>query len=268
MTVSTFTQVQSEDGTKIALDRAGEGSAIVIVGGALVDRSSNAPFAALLAEHFTVLNYDRRGRGESSDTPPHAVEREVEDLQAVVDEAGGTAFVFGTSSGGNLALAAARRGIAIPKLALWEPNFVVDDSHPPLPADYVEHLNELVAAGRRGDAVAYFLTTATGMPEDFVAPMRDMPMWPAMEAAAHTLAYDGTVVGDSMSGTSPSAEEWAAVTAETLVLDGGTTPWLSAGAQAIAAVLPNATHRMLAGETHDVAPSVLVPALVEFFTGG
>jgi hypothetical protein len=262
------THATSRDGTAIALDRTGDGPAVVIVGGALVDRSSNAPLAALLSERFTVLNYDRRGRGASGDAPPHAVEREVEDLEAIVDEAGGSAFAFGTSSGGNLVLAAARRGVPITKLALWEPNFVVDDSRTPLPPDYVDHLGELVASGRRGDAVAYFLTAATGMPEDFVAPMREMPMWPGMEAGAHTLAYDGAVVGDSMSGKPLSADDWNAVSAETLVLDGGTTPWLSGGAQAIAAALPHATHRTLAGQTHDVAPDVLAPALVEFFEEG
>ena len=129
----------------------------------------------------------------------------------------------------------------------------------------MSHLNELVAADRRGDAVEYFLTAATGMPSEFVAPMRQMPMWPAMEAAAHTLAYDGAVVGDSMSGKTPAAQTWSSVVATTLVLDGGTTPWLSDGADAIAAALPDARRGTLAGQTHDVAADALAPVLVEFF---
>jgi alpha-beta hydrolase superfamily lysophospholipase len=258
----------SQDGTPIAFDRSGEGPPLVIVGGALSGRMfPNGPLAALLSSSFTVFNYDRRGRGDSGDTPPYAVDREIEDLGAMIAEAGESAFVFGSSSGGNLALQAAVRGLPITRLALWEPNFVVDDGRPPLPADYVEHLDELVASGRRGDAVEYFMTAATGMPAEFVAPMRGAPFFAGMEAVAHTLAYDGRVVGDSMAGKPPAVERWAAVTAPTLVLDGGTTPWLTAGADAIAGVLPNAQRRTLAGQTHDVAPYALAPALADFFAG-
>ena len=262
------THTESSDGTSIAIERTGEGPAVVLVSGALGGRTANAGLAALLADRFTVLNYDRRGRGDSGDTPPHEVGREVDDLDAVIGEAGGSAFVFGTSSGGNLALEAAHRGSPITKLALWEPNFVVDGSRPPLPGDYVSHLKELVAADRRGDAVEYFLTAATGMPPDFVAPMRQMPMWPAMEAAAHTLAYDGAIVGDNMSGKTPAAQTWSSVGVATLVLDGGTTAWLCEGADAIAAALPDARRGTLAGQTHDVAADALAPVLVEFFDAG
>ena len=258
-------EVRSDDGTAIAFDQSGEGAAVVLVSGALGDRASNARLAALLAPRFTVFNYDRRGRGESSDTPPYAVERELEDLRAVLEEAGGSAFVFGTSSGGNLALEAAARRLSITKLALWEPNFLVDDSRPPLPADYVTTVSQLVSSGRRGDAVEYFMTAAVGLPPEFVAPMRSMPMWQAMEGAAHTLAYDGSVVGDSMAGNRLPSEPWASVTVRTLVLDGGQTPWLSGGAEAIAAALPNAQRRTLEGQTHDVAPDALAPVLREFF---
>ena len=257
--------VQSNDGTTIAFDRTGEGSPVVLVSGALGGRSSNAQLAVLLAADFTVFNYDRRGRGASSDIEPYAVEREIEDLAAVLAEASEPACVFGTSSGGNLALEAAAAGLSIRRLALWEPNFLVDGSRPPLPNDYVDQLTELVASGRRGDAVELFMTRAVGMPREFVAPMRAMPMWPAMEAEAHTLAYDGRVVGDSMAGT-PLSGRWQSVMTPTLVLDGGATPWMTAGADALAAALPNARRRTLAGQTHDVAAEALAPVLKEFFS--
>jgi pimeloyl-ACP methyl ester carboxylesterase len=261
------TEVRSSDGTTIAFDRFGDGPAVVLVSGALGNRMSNAELAALLAPHFTVFNYDRRGRGDSGDTAPYAVEREIEDLEAVISQAGRSAFVFGTSSGANLALEAAARGRAITGLALWEPNFIVDESRAPLPDDYVEQLTKLVSTGNRGAAVELFMTKAVGLPAEFVAPMRDMPMWRAMEAEAHTLAYDGTIVADSMSGKPLSPQRWASVTVPTLVIDGGETPWLTGGAQAIADALPNAERRTLGGQSHDVAAGAIAPVLDEYFAG-
>jgi alpha-beta hydrolase superfamily lysophospholipase len=180
------TEVVSNDGTKIAFDSTGDGPPLILIAGALSDRASHAPLVELLAPEFTVFNYDRRGRGDSGDTPPYAVERETEDLDVIIGTVGELVLLYGSSSGGNLALRAALRNLNIRGLALWEPNFIVDHSRPPLPTDYVEHLNALVAAGRRGDAVAYFMTTAVGMPAEFVAPMRDAPFWPAQDALAHT----------------------------------------------------------------------------------
>lgn len=258
--------VTSKDGTTIAFDRTGAGPAVILVGGATQSRSGNADLAALLASHFTVFNYDRRGRGDSGDTPPYAVEREVEDLAALIAEAGGSVGVYGTSSGGNLALQAAARRLAITKLALWEPNFLVDDSRPPLPADYVDRINELVSAGRRGDAVEYFMTAAAGIPAAFVAQLRQAPFWPASEAVAHTLAYDGSIVGDSMSGKPLQAERWASVTVPTLVIEGGQTPGFGTGAQALADALPNARRRILEGQPHNVAADAIALVLMEFFT--
>ena len=260
-------RVHSSDGTAIAYERSGKGPAVILVGGALQDRMGNAQLAALLARHFTVFNYDRRGRGDSGDTTQYEVKHEIEDIEALINEAGGSAFVFGSSSGANLALEAAAQDLNITKLALWEPNFIVNDSRPPLPKDYVEQLTELVAAGRRGDAVEFFMTKAVGLPVEFVTPMRDMPMWKAMEAVAHTLAYDGTIVRGNMAGNPVSAEQWASVTVPTLVIDGGETPWMSDGARAIADALPNARRRTLEGQTHDVAPEALAPVLEEFFAG-
>lgn len=261
--------VTSRDGTAIAFDRSGEGPAIVLVGGALSDRTAAAPMAELLAPRFTVLAYDRRGRGDSADTPPYAVAREVEDVEALILEAGDSAFVFGHSSGAVLALEVARAlPILIRKLALYEPPFVVDDNRPPLPEDYVTHLDELVSADRHGDAVAFFLTAGVGMPAETVAPMREDPSWFALESVAHTIAYDGAIMADTMSGTPAPLERWSAVTVPTLLMDGGASPaWQRHAVKALADVLPNAQHRTLEGQTHGPAPELLVPVLQEFFVG-
>jgi pimeloyl-ACP methyl ester carboxylesterase len=154
------------------------------------------------------------------------------------------------------------------KLALWEANFIVDDSRPPLPGDYVGHLEALVASDRRGDAVEYFLTTAAGLPAEFVGPMRTMPVWPFFEAVAHTLAYDGRISAPSMSGRPIDPKRWRPVDVPTLVMDGGTLPWFSRGADELAKVLPAAERRTLPGQTHDVSAEAIAPVLIEFFGAG
>lgn len=262
--------VTSHDGTTIAFDRSGEGPALIFVSGAFhhrhIDPSMPQP-AAPPTPRFTMYSYDRRGRGESGDTAPYAVEREVEDIEALIDAAGGSAFVFGHSSGAVLALMAAARGLAIRKLALYEPPFVIDDSRPPLPADYVAHLNGLIAAGRRGDAVEYFMTAAVGMPAEAVAPMRNTPMMPALEAVAHTLPYDGAIMGDTQSGSTAPLKRWSSLELPTLVMDGGASPaWQRDAVQALVDVLPHAQRRTLEGQTHGVAPEVLAPVFEDFFT--
>jgi pimeloyl-ACP methyl ester carboxylesterase len=262
-----MTSTTSADGTPIGYEQTGTGAPLVLVDGAFGYRAGgpSGPLAALLTEHFTVYTYDRRGRGESGDVQPYAPQREVEDLAAVMGEAGGSAFVYGTSSGARLALLtteqAAEQGIQVTGLALWEPNFIVDDGRPPIPADYVERLDELVAADRREDAVLYFMTAGTGMPAEFAATLLGTPAMAWMASVAHTLAYDGRVV-DQMTF---DARRYASVGVPTLVLDGGTTPWLSAGAKALATALPSSTHRTLAGQQHNVDPAAMAPALVEFF---
>jgi hypothetical protein len=255
-------KILSKDGTSIAFDQSGEGPAVILVCGGSTDRTANAPLAALLAQHFTVFNYDRRGRGDSGDTAPYAVEREVEDLEAVINAAGGSASVYGTSSGAALAFEAAASGLAITKLAIWEPPFIIDDSRPRPPADQAAHYNELVAAGRRGDAVEYFMTQVVGLPAEFVAQARNAPWWPAQEALAHTLAYDATIMGDY----SLPAGRAASVTAPTVVIAGGASwEWMRNTAQVLASILPDGQQRTLEGQTHDVAPDAIAPVLVEFF---
>lgn len=257
-------QVTSKDGTAIAYDRIGQGPAVVIVGGVLGGRSQQAGLAQLLATHFTVYNYDRRGRGESEFTAPYTVEREVEDLEAMLDAAGGSAYVYGTSGCGVLALEAAarERSPKMKKLAVWEPPYILDDSRPPVPQDYKEQLIRLLQEGRRGDMIELFFTKAVGMPAEFVAPMRQSPFWAAQEAFAPTLVYEATIMGDF----SVPKERIAKATVETLVIDGGQTPWLSHAAQVVAGVLPHAQRRTIAGQPHNVDPQALAPVLVEFFT--
>jgi pimeloyl-ACP methyl ester carboxylesterase len=258
--------VASKDGTPIAFDRTGDGPAVIFVNGATATRTAGAGIAELMP-HFTVFSYDRRGRGDSGDTAPYAVQREIEDLDALLTEAGGEAFVFGHSSGAVLSLEAARvLSGKITKLAVYEPPFIIDDSRPPLPPDYVEHLDALIAADRRGDAAEYFLTVAVRIPAEFIAEMRKSPMWPQIEAVAHTISYDGAVMGDTMSGSPAPLARFASVTMPTLVMDGGASPqYMQHAAQALADVLPNVQYRTLEGQEHGAAPDVLVPVLTEFF---
>jgi pimeloyl-ACP methyl ester carboxylesterase len=256
-------KVNSKDGTSIAFDRVGSGPPVILVCGGSVDRQSNAPLAEQLSRHFTVFNYDRRGRGDSGDTLPYAVGREVEDIEAVAGAAGGSAFLYGISSGAALALeAAAGLPSAIKKVALYEPPYVIPGTRPLPPLNTAAIYSELVAAGRRGDAAEYFMAKVVGMPPEFVAQARSSPWWPAQEALAHTLAYDATIMDDY----SLPVEKAAAVTMPALVIAGGATwEWMQATAKALADAIPNAEFRLLEGQTHNVAPEALAPVLVDFF---
>jgi len=261
-------KVVSKDGTEIAYEKTGDGFPLILVGGGLSDRSAWAPLATLLAPHFRVFAYDRRGRGDSGDAAPYAVEREVEDIQALIAEAGGSAFVFGHSSGAVLALDAAARGLDVPKLALYEPPFMIDKSRPPLPKDYREHLGELLTSGRRGEAVVYFMTIAVGVPPEVVAQMRQSPTWARLENAAHTLVYDQTIMDNSTTGTSLPAARWTTATMPVLVVDGGASPaWRRNAVQALVDLLPSAKRFSLEGQTHRIDSAILAPVLVEFFDG-
>ncbi|ASO20893.1 pimeloyl-ACP methyl ester carboxylesterase [Actinoalloteichus hoggarensis] len=255
--------VTSHDGTAIAVDRSGEGPAVILVGGAFDTRTSAAPLAEVLAARFTVFTYDRRGRGDSGDTAPYAVAREVEDLDAVIQAAGGSALVYGRSSGAALALDAAAAGLSISRLALYEPPFIITDGPREGSTEYTTRLGELVSTGRRGEAVALFLSS-TGMSAEAVAGMRATPTWAGLEELAHTLLYDNAVMGD---GSLP-AESAAAVTVSTLVLAGGaSSAAYRESAKALADAVPSGRQRVLDGQGHDVAPAAVAPVLTEFFTG-
>lgn len=255
--------VTSKDGTVIAFEKIGQGPALVMVGGVLGDHMQQAGLAQLLSSDFTVYNIDRRGHGESGFTAPYAVEREVEDLDALIREAGGSAFVYGTSGLAILCLEAAARGLSpkMKKLAVWEPPYILQGSRPPVPQDYNEQLDLLLAEGRRGDMIELWMTQVVGMPSEFVAQLRQAPFWPAQEAFAHTLVYDTILTGDFSLPT----ERLARIAVETLVIDGGTTPWLSQAADAVAAVIPDARRSTIAGQPHNVADEAMAPVLREFF---
>jgi pimeloyl-ACP methyl ester carboxylesterase len=263
--------VTSKDGTTIAFDAWGEGQPLIMIDGATSYRGvnpTNAEVGRLLGEEFRAYAYDRRGRGESTDTAPYAVQREIEDLAALIADAGAPASVFGWSSGAVLALDAAAAGLPISRLALFEPPFVVDGSRPPLPSDYVQRLDDAAANGRPGDAVELFMTAAAGMPVEAVAGMRQSSFWPALEAVAHTIAYDGRIMGSTMSGGPLPSDRWAAVTVPILVLHGNATePWLIAAAHALAELLPTASLQAVEGQQHSAAADVLAPALRRFAQG-
>jgi pimeloyl-ACP methyl ester carboxylesterase len=258
----TMKTVISKDGTPIAFDRSGEGAPIILVVGAFNDRSTGRPLAALLSEHFTVFNYDRRGRGMSGDTVPYAIEREIEDLEALITEAGGSASVFGYSSGAILALMAAARGLTITKLAMYDPPFMVDAESSRRFKDLVGQLAELIASDHRGEAVELFQTQAVGIPAEVVTQLRQAPFWPSLEDIAHTLVYEATLLGDMPA----LAELMASIPVSTLVISGGEIQVrMLQAAQAVADALPNAEYRSLSSQTHDIIPEALAPVLEEFF---
>ena len=261
--------VISRDGTPIAYSRVGAGEPVVLVDGALNDRALNGPnprLAKVLASQFTVFTYDRRGRGESGDTPPYAVERELEDLEAIIEAAGGSAHVYGISSGGALALDAAARLSSIRRLALYELPFVTDDSRAPVPDDFAARLAELTASGREADALRYFFTAGVALPKAIVALMRFMPAWSKLKALATSLPYDAQIIRGTGSGGPLPATRWSTVTVPTLVIAGSKSPaWMRNAMRSLADVLPNATHRTLEGQTHIVKPKALAPVLSDFF---
>lgn len=260
--------VTSKDGTTIAFDRSGKGPALILVGGMFEQRamdSETAQLAAhpLLAQHFTVFHYDRRGRGDSTDTQPYAVEREIEDIEALIDEAGGSAFLFGISSGAALAFEAALAlGSKVKKLAMYEAPYNDDDDARQAWKEFRKQLKEVLAAGRRGDAVALFMMLL-GASADQIEGMRQHPMWPMWEAIAPTIAYDAAALGEDASVPTSRA---ASVAVPALIMDGELSyPFMHITATALAKAIPNGQHRTLEGQTHEVAAEALAPVLVEFF---
>jgi pimeloyl-ACP methyl ester carboxylesterase len=259
-------QVTSKDGTRIAYEKAGQGPALILVGGALSDRSGGAELARLLAPHFSVYTYDRRGRGDSSDTKPYAVTREIEDLEALIGQAGGTAHVYGKSSGAALALQAAS---ALPgkitKLALYEAPYNDADGAAKEWRDLRAKIDALLAAGRREDAVTQFMQFV-GAPAEVLAKMKASPAWAGMVAMAPTLAYDNAVLGDERAVPVAAASK---VKAATLVMDGGASagpmPFMRATADKLAKAIPGAQRQVIEGQAHDVDAKVLAPVLVKFF---
>ena len=252
---------KSADGTIIAYERTGDGPPLVVAVGAFCDRRTFVPGSALTSR-FTVYTYDRRGRGDSGDTQPYAVEREVEDLAAVVSAASGSSgvFAYGHSSGGALVLRAAAAGVPLAAVASYEAPFAVPGTRE-VPADPAGRIRELVAAGRRDDAVRYWMTTVVAAPPQVLRMMEGSPAWPALAALTHTLPYDIALTGDQ--GV-PAA--LAAIAVPALVLGGGTSPdWFHRAVRSTADVIPGAKLVMVEGYDHSVPTEVLAPVLTEFF---
>jgi pimeloyl-ACP methyl ester carboxylesterase len=261
--------VTSRDGTRIAYDSYGSGPALILVGGALSQRKfkKNRQLGELLADRFTVINYDRRGRGDSGDTEPFALEREIEDIAALIEAHGGRASLWGWSSGGALALRAAAAGIGVERVAIYEVPFMVDPDDHVVDPHYGENLEAALLAGQRAEAVKLFMRDAVGVPAPFVALMRLMPMWRDLKSVAHTLPYDLAAMGDTMSGRPLDPAEWAGVRVPVQVAYGSKSPsGLRKGSQAIAATLPDAELRELPKQTHNVSMKVLAPVLAEFLS--
>jgi pimeloyl-ACP methyl ester carboxylesterase len=258
-------QVISKDGTKIAYDKQGQGLGVVLVDGALSFRSFGPmpELAKLLSRNFTVIDYDRRGRGDSSDTKPFAVDREIEDIEALIGEVGGSAYLYGVSSGACLALEATiKLGDKIKKLALYEPPYKSGENTLEEWQKYNENLKKSLAENRRGDAVALFMALV-GVPSEQIEGMRKAPMWPMLESVAPTLLYDAAAMGVNRS---VPIERASHITAPTLVMHGGAgLPFMKQTAIALSKAIPNAQFRTIEGQTHAVASEVIAPVLEEFF---
>ncbi|MBZ9672444.1 alpha/beta fold hydrolase [Mesorhizobium sp. ES1-3] len=258
--------VLSRDGTPIACERRGHGHPLILVDGALCSRTMgpSGPLAKALADNFTVFRYDRRGRGGSGDTAPYAVEREVDDIEAVLRTAGGEAYIWGMSSGAMLALMAAVRLPGIKKLALYEAPLIIDDSRRTTQADWAA-IRDAGARGRRGEAVAAFLKSV-GMPRLLIVFMKLTPIWRKLKAVAHTLPHDCAIVAGDQLGKPLDPTRWASLRVPVLVTDGGNSPpWMQHGNRALAEALPNASYRTLPGQNHMLKPAAHASMLTAFF---
>ena len=260
-TSTTLERVTSADGTSIAYERSGQGPAIVLLPGGSVDRRSNDGLAGVLASTNTVYNVDRRGRGDSGDTLPYAIEREIEDIEAVIDATGGPAVLYGSSSGAALALlAAAALGDKVARLVLWEPPYIVDPAARP-PVDHVAAYEAFLAKGQRGEAAEYFMTKVVGLPQEFADFAKTQPFWQDQIKIAHTLPYDGRIMGDY----APPTDVAATVRTPTIILTGSKSfPFFLATAEALADALPDGRTEVLPDQEHNVDPTVLGPAIQRF----
>ena len=275
MTTATLTPsstqfATSADGTRIAYEATGSGPALVCVDGAMCQRTLGPArdLAKALAGDFTVHVYDRRDRGESDPgASPYHLDREIEDLQAVIDAAGGSAHVFAASSGAALALEAAGQGVAIDRLALYEAPFILDNTHAPNDLDLPEQLQAMVDSGRRGEAVKTFMRLV-GVPAPLIGVMRVMPAWKKMTGVAHTLPYDLSIVVPFQQGRSLPEGRYDDVSPTTLMIAGSKSPDYMRNAQArIAESVPDARLVTLDGQTHMIKAKVTAPVITEFFLG-
>lgn len=262
--------VASKDGTKIAFEKVGSGPAVILVNGAMSYRrafdTTLEDLAELLSKDFTVYDYDRRGRGESGDTKPFTKEREIEDIQALIEDAGGEAMLVGFSSGGAVTLETAAITPGVKKAFVYEVPFIVDDSRQPLD-NYEGDTTKLVAEGKLDELLEYFVTVVAGIPAEFVGGIKqDQAMWERMRAIAPTIPHDAAFMSEFMKGKPLPAGYWSKVKVPVLVGDGGASPaWIRNAAEALAEALPNASRETFAGQTHSVDPKVIAPVIIEFF---
>jgi pimeloyl-ACP methyl ester carboxylesterase len=262
--------VTSKDGTRIAFDQVGSGPAVILVNGAMSYRrafdTTLEDLAELLSKDFTVYDYDRRGRGESGNTEPFTKVREIEDIQALIEEAGGEAMLVGFSSGGAVTLETTAVTPVVTKAFVYEVPFIVDDSRQPL-EDYEGHTTKLVAEGKLDELVEYFITVVAGIPAEFVGGIKqDQAMWERMRAIAPTIPHDAAFMSEFMKGKPLPAGYWSKVKVPVLVGDGGASPaWLHHAAEALAEALPNASRETFKDQTHSFDPKVLAPVVIEFF---
>ncbi len=255
--------VTSRDGTIIAYEIVGDGPTVIIVLGALNARKSGAKLAKLLASHFSVISYDRRGRGDSTDTAPYSPEREVEDIEALIDALGEPCYLYGHSSGAAIVLqAASQLGHKVRKIAIYEAPYSLDDGSRKAASEYYGQLKQLLNNERKGDAVALFVQSV-GVSDKQIQAMKRMPMWRGLEALAPTLAYDSEILGQ---GHALPTSLLKTIPIPALVMHGGAgTPAMRDAAQAISNTIPDAQLCTLTGQTHGVQPDVLAPILEEFF---
>lgn len=261
--------VTSADGTTIAYSKSGHGPALVLVDGAMCRREfgPSQDLAKTLGEHFTVYSYDRRGRGESTDTQPYDTQREVEDLAAVIREAGDPVYVFGQSSGAALALEAANQGLPITKLAVYEAPFALDPTARTIPDEYGTKLRAALDEGRRGDAVKMFMKLV-GVPGFGILMMRMTPVWKKLAAAAHTLPYDNAVLADACSGRPLPEDRYAGATMPALAMAGGKSDeWFRNTMRQVADRLPKGDYRTIDGQNHMLKATAIAPVLKEFLLG-
>jgi len=258
---------RSRDGTRIAYDQRGSGPPVLLVDGAFDHRAwgTSQQLAELLASHFKVIAYDRRGKGDSGNARLYSIDREVEDIAALIAVAGGTANLYGASTGAALALEAARRGLNIRKLALYEPPFVVDATRPAVAPDLIARLQALIKVNRRSAAVRLFLTTA-GVPAMGITLLRLTPTWAKLKQSAHTLVHEAAIMAGDQEGKALSAARWSSITLPVLVMEGARSPrWMHNAMLALQHVLANARYQQLPGEKHRPRPEAMAPALREFF---
>jgi pimeloyl-ACP methyl ester carboxylesterase len=258
--------ITSRDGTRIAYDVYGAGEPVILVEGALCGRhfGPTNKLAAELGKHFRVYHYDRRARGDSGPSTDYSIERELEDLSALIAEAGGSASIIGFSSGACLAIEAAAAGLPIRHLAFYEPPYMVGPKARKVPQNFEAEVQQLVADGKNGDAVAYFMTKLIGMPSIFLLPMKFSKMWKQLTPQAPSLPFDM----EAVNGFNPPIERMRRIAVPTLAINGDKTfPVIIDSTKLCADTIPGAGHVILPGQTHEVKAEAIAPELVRFFSG-